>query len=284
MGNSGPTAGGGGIQLIAHSSICSPKLINCIVTGNHSPTSGALGSIVTGTGISNIEIINSAFSGNTGGSMRLVDFGAQTSTVTIRNSIIWGNGGAQAPSTTGYLVDASHSVIPFGFPGEGNIGLDPMYVSQPPLLDTSHIQGDLHLLPGSPAFDAGINASLPITIITDLDQLPRFVNATSGGAGIVDIGPYEFQVDLTAITGLERDAEWSAFPNPVHDAVNVHFNSTADDGILLLLDATGKTITRISLTEGQTDYTIDVLSLAQGMYYICVCKNGQNEIQKILVK
>ena len=284
MGNSGPTAGGGGIQLIAHSSICSPKLINCIVTGNHSPTSGALASIVTGTGISNIEIINSAFSGNTGGSMRLVDFGAQTSTVTIRNSIIWGNGGAQAPSTTGYLVDASHSIIPFGFPGEGNIGLDPMYVSRPPLLDTSHIQGDLHLLPGSPAFDAGINASLPITITTDLDQLPRFVNATSGGAGIVDIGPYEFQVDLTAITGLERDAEWSAFPNPVHDAVNVHFNSTADDGILLLLDATGKTITRISLTEGQTDYTIDVLSLAQGMYYICVCKNGQNEIQKILVK
>jgi hypothetical protein len=284
MGNGGPTAGGGGIQLIAHSSICSPKLINCIVTGNHSPTSGALASIVTGTGISNIEIINSAFSGNTGGSMRLVDFGAQTSTVTIRNSIIWGNGGAQSPSTTGYAVDASHSVIPFGFPGEGNIGLDPMYVSQPPLLDTSHILGDLHLLPGSPALDAGLNSSVPGNITTDLDQLPRFVNSNSGGAGTVDIGPYELQVDITAITGLERETEWSVFPNPVHDKVNVHFNSTADYGKLLLLDAAGKIITGLFLNAGQTVYTIDVLSLSQGTYYICVFKNGQQEVQKIIVQ
>jgi hypothetical protein len=54
--------------------------------------------------------------------------------------------------------------------------------------------------------------------------------------------------------------------------------------MLLLIDATGKIITRIALTEGQTDYTIDVLSLAQGMYYICVCKNGQNDVRKIIVK
>ena len=100
----------------------------------------------------------------------------------------------------------------------------------------------------------------------------------------MDIGPYEFQVDLTAITGLERDAEWSAFPNPVHDALNVHFNSSSDHGMLLLIDAAGKIITRIALTKGQTDYTIDVLSLAQGMYYICVCKNGQNDVRKIIVK
>lgn len=284
MGNSGPTAGGGGIQLIAHSSICSPKLINCIVTGNHSPTSGALASFLTGTSVSNIEIINSAFSGNTGGSMRLVDIGAQTSTVIIRNSIIWGNGGAQSPSTTGYSVDASHSVIPFGFPGEDIIGLDPMYVSQPPLLDTSHIVGDLHLLPGSPALDAGLNASVPGSITTDLDQLPRFVNSTSGGTGIVDIGPYEFQVDITGITGPARETEWFAFPNPAHDEVNVHFNSTAEHGKLLLLDAVGKIITGLSFREGQTDYTFNVSSLAQGMYYICVFKKGQYDVRKIIVK
>lgn len=284
MGNSGPTAGGGGIQLIAHSSICSPKLINCIVTGNHSPTSGALASFLTGTSVSNIEIINSAFSGNTGGSMRLVDFGAQTSTVTIRNSIIWGNGGAQAPSTTGYTVQASHSIIPFGFPGEGIIGLDPLYVSQPPLLDTSHILGDLHLLPGSPAFDAGINEALPQTITADLDNLPRFINSISGGAGTVDIGPYEFQVDITGISDLETETDWFAFPNPAHDEVNVRFNANADHGNLLLLDASGKFITSLSLSEDQTNYTLDVRSLAQGMYYICVFKRGQHDVRKIIVK
>ncbi len=140
------------------------------------------------------------------------------------------------------------------------------------------------LLPGSPALDAGINASVPGTITTDLDQLPRFVNAPSGGTGTVDIGPYEFQVAITGITGPERETEWFTFPNPVQDEVNVHFNLTAEYGKLLLLDAAGKFISNLSFTEGQTDYTFNVSSLAQGMYYICVFKKGQHDVRKIIVK
>ncbi len=284
IGNSGPTGGGGAIQCIAHSSESSPKLIDCIITGNHSPTSAAMACIVTGTGISQSEIINCAFSGNTGGTIRVVDFGLGTSTIKARNSIFYGNGGSQAPTTSGATIDAAFCVIPFGFPGEGIVGLDPMFVSQPPLLDTSHILGDLHLLPGSPAFDAGINEALPLTITEDLDNLPRFINSISGGAGTVDIGPYEFQVDITGISNLETEKDWIAFPNPVHDEVNVRFNANRDHGKLLLLDASGKFITSLSLSEDQTNYTLDVRSLAQGIYYICVFKNGQQDVQKIIVK
>lgn len=284
LGNSGPTAGGGAIQCIAHSSESSPILINCIVTGNHSPTSTAMSCFVTGTGASHSEIINSAFSGNTGGTIRTADLGLGTSSITARNSIFWGNGGSQAPTASGATVDAAFCVIPFGFPGEGIIGLNPMYVSEPPLLDTAHILGDLHLLAGSPALDAGNNASLPINITTDLDELPRFVNATSGGAGTVDIGPYEFQVDITGVSGVEPEMEWLAFPNPVHDKVHVRFTSSNEDGKLLLLDAAGKFISSHTLTEGETDYTLDVTALAQGMYYICVFKKGQHEVQRIIVK
>lgn len=284
MGNAGPTAGGGALQFVAHSSVISPTLINCIITGNHSPTSAAMSCFVTGTGISQSEIINTAFSGNTGGTIRSVDIGLGTSSVTARNSIFYGNGGTQAPTTTGASVDATFCIIPFGFPGEGVIGLDPMFVNQPPLLDTAHTLGDLHLLEGSPAFDAGINSSLPITINTDLDHLPRFVNATSGGAGTVDIGPYEFQVDITNTSGIENELEWFAFPNPAHDKVNIHFNASTDQGKLLLLDTTGKLISSFPLSAGQTDYTLDVMSLAQGLYYICVFKNGQQDIRQIIVK
>lgn len=284
MGNSGASAGGGAMQYIAHSAQSSPRLINCIITGNHSPTSAAMACLVTGTGISQSEIINCGFSGNTGGTIRTVDFGLGTSTIKARNSIFFGNGGSQAPTTSGATIDVAYCIIPFGFPGEGVIGLNPMFVSQPPLLDTAHTLGDMHLLEGSPAFDAGVNAALPTDITTDLDNLPRFVNATTGGAGTVDIGPYEFQVDITGITGPERETEWIAFPNPVHDEVTVQFTSTTEKGKLMLLDATGKFISSLALNEGQSEYKLNVSSLAQGMYYLCVFKNGQHDVQKILVK
>lgn len=284
IGNAGATAGGGALQFIAHSSESSPDIINCLFTGNHAPTSGALSMFLTGTGISNISVINSAFSGNTGGSMRLVDLGLATSTAVIRNTIIWGNGGAQAPSSNGFTVDASHSIIPFGFPGEGNIGLDPLFVLQPPLLDTSHILGDLHLLPGSPAFDAGNNDAFPTAIMIDIDNLPRFVNSVSGLAGIVDIGPYEFQAIPTSVKRPDAESRITIYPNPTNDRINITVPALSSNGYITISDTFGKTLQTISITDSTTPLmTIDLSGYTAGVYFVGYYQHPYVDVQKVFV-
>jgi hypothetical protein len=79
-----------------------------------------------------------------------------------------------------------------GYPGEGNIDADPMFVDAG--------AGDLRLLPGSPCIDAGDNSAVPEWLRLDIGGLERFVDdpATKdtgkGVAPIVDMGAHEFQV------------------------------------------------------------------------------------------
>ena len=89
-------------------------------------------------------------------------------------------------------IDVRHSVIPGGWPGEGNIDAAPLFV------DPQH--GDFHLQPSSLCIDAGSAALLPPDTFDldgnrdtdeplplDLDGNPRVVGAN------VDMGAYEFQ-------------------------------------------------------------------------------------------
>ncbi|MBP7238881.1 MAG: T9SS type A sorting domain-containing protein [Saprospiraceae bacterium] len=284
LGNSGPTAGGGALQFIAHSSASNPKLINCIVTGNHSPTSAAMAGIASGTGILKVEVINSAFSGNTGGTIRVVDFGMQSSTITVRNSILWGNGGSQAPTTNGATVDAAFSIIPFGFPGEGVIGIDPMYVNQPPLLDTAHVLGDLHLQEGSPAFDAGRNSDVPLFVNKDADNNRRFVNASNGQNGIVDIGPYEFQPNITSTDQYLAESAWSVYPSPVTTEATISFEEITTAAQFQLMDLQGRVLIGKKLGKGQDHYTFTVEGLPAGTYLVCFYHDGKNGVKKISVQ
>jgi Secretion system C-terminal sorting domain len=283
IGNSAPTAGGGAIQFISHSSTCNPKLINCILTGNYSPLSGAIASIGTGTTKANIEIVNSAISGNNGSSMRLVDLGMQTSQLIIRNSILYGNGGSQAPSVNGFTIDAAHSVIPFGFPGEGIIGLDPMFVDQPPVLDSAHVLGDLHLVQGSPALDAGINSAVPSGITEDADFLPRMINATTGQPGIIDIGPYEFQGSTTGLSGQLADTSWNMYPNPNLGQFTIYLNSPGTTGTIHVADLCGKVVSSQPVSPGQMEYLLNLDGLPGGIYLVQLSLDGQSSVRKIAV-
>ena len=284
LGNSGPTAGSGALQFVAHSAVSNPRLINCIVTGNHSPTSAALGGIASGTGILNVEVINSAFSGNTGGTIRVVDFGLQTSTITIRNSILWGNGGSQAPTTVGATIDAAFSIIPFGFPGEGVIGLDPMYVNQPPLLDTAHVLGDLHLQEGSPAFDAGRNADVPVFITKDADNHPRFINSSNGQNGIVDIGPFEFQPNITSTEQFLAESAWTIYPSPANADVTISFAEIKSAAQFQFMDLQGRVLAGKKMSKGQNHSTFNVAGFPTGTYLIFFNHDGKNGVKKISVQ
>ena len=280
MGNTARTADGGAINSITHSSTSAPKWINCIITGNNSPNSSAFQAFVTGTGIASPEFINCTFSGNTGGAIRVVDLGAHTSTAKIRNSIIHGNAGGSGISTNGANVDATFSIIPFGFEGEGVIGLDPLFVNQPPL-DGAHLLGDVHLQDASPAIDAGRNEDVPAGTTTDLDGKPRFMNPSNGQAGIVDMGAYELQGNTTATADFLADTDWEVYPNPTIDKVVITFKQPATAGELRLLDSRGVVISSQHLHTGQHTQTIDASSLPSGIYNIHIVLDGLQDVKKI---
>lgn len=100
--------------------------------------------------------------------------GGQQSKASISNSILWDTRGDLA------LFDSpiTHSTVPGGHPGEGNLDADPLFVD--------HEGGDYRLQAGSPAIDAGTTEGAPAE---DLDGNPRPL-----GTGI-DIGAYEHAVE-----------------------------------------------------------------------------------------
>jgi hypothetical protein len=281
--NTARTADGGAMNCIAHSALAAPKFVHCILTGNHSPNSAAFQSFVTGTGSAKSEFINCAFSGNTGGAIKASDLAQGNSLVTIRNSIIYGNDGGTGIVVGGATVDASFSVIPFGFPGEGNIGLDPLFISQPPL-DSAHTLGDLHLQQGSPAIDAGRNEDMPDSLITDLDGNPRFVNATNGQAGTVDIGPYEFQPTITRTADFLSDTEWQVSPNPANEKIDIRLPESIHYGEVRLMDMQVRVLSLKVLENGQVNSTLDVSSLSPGTYLVYVLVDGLQDVKKVVVQ
>ncbi len=144
--------------------------------------------------INALKVINCTFIGNTAGtSGGMYSVGIPT----VRNCIFWGNiaaaGQIKVDGTSTATVTSSD--VQGGYPGEGNIDADPLFVN--------FDNGDLRLLPGSPCIDAADNTAVPKGIDTDLDGNPRFIedpNTPDTGLGdcpIVDMGSYEFQEGTT---------------------------------------------------------------------------------------
>ena len=174
----------------------SPDIINSAFLGNAADE---------GAGISNRAgssplILNCSFHGNeassTGGAIR-----NHTGTVPlITNSIIWGNGTEVVNSVPGPIV--AYSIVQQAsgtYPGVANLNVDPLFA------DTN----DLRLLPCSPAIDVGLNTANGT--LADLLVNTRKVDATGTGTATIDLGPYEFQSDLTppnVFNGLGNGTDW----------------------------------------------------------------------------
>ncbi len=184
----GNTAGYGGGM---YNSDCSPILVNGAFSENHTSDEGG--------GINNMAssptLINVTFSGNTasnGGGMY-----NQYGDSTLTNAILWGNTPNQIVNDESVL-DVSYSDIQDGWPGIGNINLDPQFVNT--------YGGDLRLQFNSPVIDAGDNSMVPSGITTDLLGMPRFVDVLSvldtgfDTPPIVDMGAYEVQAVVVYLT------------------------------------------------------------------------------------
>ena len=162
------SGGGGGISC---SSSAPPTITNCTISGN-----SATGYDTFGGGIScssSATITNCTISGNSatgrGGGIY-----CSSSDATITNCILWGNYAPNGPEI--YLssgsVAVTYSDVQGGWPGEGNIDSDPLFIGEV----------DYHLTAGSPCIDTGID----IGVYTDIEG-----DARPQGAGF-DMGSDEY--------------------------------------------------------------------------------------------
>ncbi len=233
IGNSTVQRGGGLIVLLLGGS-GHVTLANCTFIGNSAVREGGGLSMLNFQGTHNLTLINCAFSGNSaevgggglciynymdGGNLTLTNCTLSANsapngralfcdsyqqqipgTVQITNSVLW-DGGDEIESTDGSTVTVNCSAVQGGWPGIGNIAVDPLLVD-PDGPDDIVGTGDdnLRLLPESLCIDAGGNNALPPGITTDRDDNPRFVDALwiEPDPGcctkpIVDMGAYEVQ-------------------------------------------------------------------------------------------
>jgi predicted outer membrane repeat protein len=195
------------------------SMVNCIVSGNTAKFQAG-GFRLT----SNLPMLvaNCAFIGNRASLGAGGLFFLGTGQMQLVNSILWANSakqGAQAAvamqnpaSRIAYcLVEGGMSGFfsrPTLPPMEGIISENPGFLRDgrwddkgtPETTDDEWIEGDYVLTPESPCIDAGDSTVVPAETTLDLAGEPRIVDdpsrpdtGISGPAGVVDIGPYEFQ-------------------------------------------------------------------------------------------
>ncbi len=195
-------------------------LVNSLLAGNTAPTGGGASFRYT-----LVNLVNSVFHGNrattTGGAIHIVLNGNWL----IDNCIIWENEaplGPQITVGTGARLALSHTNLDGGADaievapdatliwGAGMIDADPLFTT-PGFWDAAGtpgdaandiwINGDYHLLPGSPCVDAGSNGAVAAHTAVDLDGYARFVDCPytpdtgTGTPPIVDLGAYELWHD-----------------------------------------------------------------------------------------
>jgi hypothetical protein len=174
----GSTGGGGGLAFHPPGN---PLVINCLFSSNQAYQGGGMSNAATGA-----SVVNCTFTGNAATNAGGGIYNYSSASLTVTNSIVWGNTGLAiqgAGSTT-----VAYSCVQGGGLGDGNINVDPRLLA------------DGSLSPRSPCIDAGDNTAVPTNVTTDLAGKPRFFNAPAmpdtgnagtPGAAIVDMGAYE---------------------------------------------------------------------------------------------
>jgi hypothetical protein len=181
-------------------------MINCTIAGNMAENSGGA---LFDNSYYDASLVNCTVTGNSaelGGGVYVEPY-YQYSWPRLTNCIFWGNTNGEL---NGEDIDAVYSDIEGGWPGAGNIDSDPGFV-WPGYRDVHGVwvDGDYHLLPGSPCIDAGDPNYVAEDRLGEMPTAyyfggydPRYVALSSeedldGNSrvvgGRVDMGAYEFQ-------------------------------------------------------------------------------------------
>ena len=168
----------------------SPKLTNCLILGNIAHAAGA--GVYSAQAF--VRMLNCSLFGNRagfGGGLCL-DYRGESM---LTNCVLWGNtASGEGSEIYSYSSAATitYSCVQGGYPGEGNISEEPLFVSGP--------SGDGRIRPDSPCIDAGTTVGAP-------DRDIRGVARPQGGG--VDMGAYE--LDDSDSDGLSDAWERSCF-------------------------------------------------------------------------
>ena len=170
---------GGGISL----SYSSSAIINNIITRNSGDHGGGIF-----CGSSSPTIANNTITWNDAGSTGSGISCWRDSYLKIINTIVW-NANDEVYVAPSSDINITYSDVKGGWPGEGNIDADPLFVDPD--------NGDYHLQPGSPCIDAGTPLGAPDD---DIEGNPR--------DEFPDMGAYEYQkVGTGSIDGTVTDLE-----------------------------------------------------------------------------
>ncbi len=155
---------------------------NCVFLENESGDSGGAMCAIFGGAL----VVNCTFHGNAclvaGGAGGAV-FGIQADYV-LQNCVLWDDHAQVGPEIyiTSGVLSVSYCDVEGGWPGTGNIDLDPMFADPD--------AGDLSLLPDSPCIDVG---SLDlVSDDRDLVSNPRILDGNLDRSMQVDMGAFEF--------------------------------------------------------------------------------------------
>ncbi|MCB0688308.1 MAG: hypothetical protein KDC53_17340 [Saprospiraceae bacterium] len=164
----------------------SPSILNSLFFNNSTGTGGVISNFGYDEGTSSPLIISCSFTKNMGSSIHNSAF-VGSCAPHITNSILYGNS-MEIYNEHDANPKIDHSIIKgsggsnswvssYGTDGGGNLDVNPLFAEA--------LSGNLHLLPYSPAINAGDNASLSVNDTLDLDGNARIVDS------VVDMGAYE---------------------------------------------------------------------------------------------
>jgi hypothetical protein len=137
---------------------------------------------------------------------------------------------------------------------------------------------------GSPAIDAGRNSDVPAGITTDAEGLARFINASNGQPGIVDIGAYEMPAGTTGIKNLLADTDWTVYPNPVAEKITVAWSKPCANAQLNVMNTLGHFISSTTVRQGETEFELNMSNLPAGSYFIHLLMDGGQDVKKVVVQ
>ncbi|HOZ46818.1 MAG TPA: choice-of-anchor Q domain-containing protein [Candidatus Hydrogenedentes bacterium] len=103
-------------------------VVNCLFAGNWAAWGGG------GMDADGATVTNCTFTGNSGyyGGLDVVRSGGGDSTAVVTNCVVWGNSGTGGQIESNATASVTYSDVQGGYPGTGNIDLDPLFVSDGP--------------------------------------------------------------------------------------------------------------------------------------------------------
>ncbi len=277
---------GGAVRNNGHGD---PTIVNCLFNHN----SASKGGVIFSGYLDAPVLLNCTLSRNTANKWGGGIYNEDCSTVTLSNCVLWGNTDQTGTNELSQIRLTTYPIYPpainysciqgltGALGGEGNIGLDPLFVDANGPDNLAGTEDDnLRLSLVSPCVDAGDNSAPLTSVIFDLDGNPRRTDAPSavdtgnGEKPIVDMGAYEYLPPGTPVIGLS-DTEYKFIavehgPNPENQPLTIwnraegvlNWTVTNDCDWLQVFPSEG-----ISTgLPGNITISADVTGLAQGMY------------------